>query len=64
MRWTEKQVEFLKKHYTKASKEFLTKYLGRGWDAIRNKASSYNLKREDGSSLIDAGLDDIEDHMF
>jgi len=64
MKWTEKQESFLKKHFSKGSKEFLCKILQRSWDAIKNKAYSLNLKRDDGSSLIDELIDNLDEHVF
>ena len=64
MKWSIKQIEFLKNNYAKSPKKFLVEKLGRNWDAIKTKASSSGLKRDDGSSIIDIGLDNVEDHMF
>ncbi len=64
MKWSTKQILFLKKHYANASKGILTNKLGRSWDAITKKASLLELKRDNGSSLIDIGLDNVEEHLF
>ncbi len=64
MKWSTKQILFLKKHYANTSKGILTDKLCRSWDAITKKASLLELKRDNGSSLIDIGLDTVEEHMY
>jgi len=64
MKWSEKQVKFLKENYPNGQKDYLCKMLGRSWTTIVHKASVLGVKRDAGSSHIDSILDNIEKHKF
>ena len=46
LHWTEKQVEYLCKHYPTGNRDEIAKYLGFSRQALRRKANSLGLRRE------------------
>lgn len=47
-RWTKGEYDFLARHYQSASREWLSKKLGRSPDAIRVRANKCGLRRATG----------------
>ena len=50
MKWTCKEIIYLKENYTSETKEIISKTLKREWSSIQAKASVLNLKRDNSVS--------------